>query len=60
MNETTMPNNPADKLCPVIMAGWAAAGAVLIEQCVTCRGIRCAWYDQTTERCAVLSLARNK
>ena len=24
-----------------------------------CEGI-CAWYDQTTERCAVLSLARNR
>src|SRR5699024_962521 len=25
-----------------------------------CDGPRCAWYDQTAERCAVLSLARNK
>ena len=25
-----------------------------------CDGHRCAWYDQTAERCAVLSLARNK
>ena len=25
-----------------------------------CDGPRCAWYDQTVERCAVLSLARNK
>lgn len=25
-----------------------------------CHGPRCAWYDQTAERCAVLSLARNK
>lgn len=25
-----------------------------------CDGPRCAWYDQTTERCAVLSIARNK
>lgn len=25
-----------------------------------CDGPRCAWYDQTAGRCAVLSLARNK
>ena len=25
-----------------------------------CDGPRCAWYDQTSERCAVLSIARNK
>lgn len=25
-----------------------------------CDGSRCAWYDQTAERCAVLSIARNK
>ena len=25
-----------------------------------CDGSRCAWYDQATERCAVLSIARNK
>ena len=25
-----------------------------------CDGHRCAWYDQTADRCAVLSLARNK
>ena len=25
-----------------------------------CDGSRCAWYDQTAERCAVLSLARSK
>ena len=60
MNETVMANNPADKLCPIIMAGWASAGAMLIENCVSCRGPRCAWYDQTAERCAVLSMARNK
>lgn len=25
-----------------------------------CDGPNCAWYDQTAERCAVLSIARNK
>ena len=25
-----------------------------------CDGPRCAWYDKTAERCAVLSLAWNK
>ena len=25
-----------------------------------CDGPRCAWYDQTAERCAVLSIAREK
>ena len=25
-----------------------------------CDGPDCAWYDQTAERCAVLSMARNK
>lgn len=25
-----------------------------------CTKYACAWYDQTAERCAVLSLARNK
>ena len=35
-------------------------GAEDARPLVCCSGPRCAWYDQTAERCAVLSIARNK
>ena len=48
------------KMCPIfatclVIAGHTQADAHLAE----C-GANCAWYDQTAERCAVLSIARNK
>ena len=61
------------KLCPMKERGAlkqaamctlmdAANGLTPLIACKppTCDGPRCAWYDQTAERCAVLSLARNK
>ena len=51
------------RLCPILQVAVSirlAAGSVPMEGAVFCDGSRCAWYDQTAERCAVLSLARNK
>lgn len=53
-----------EKFCPMLMKA-VIDGAPLkrLEFAVrasTCKGPRCAWYDQTAERCAVLSIARNK
>ena len=41
------------KLCPLKQG-------IGIDHWRECDGPRCAWYDKTAERCAVLSLARNK
>ena len=41
------------KLCPLKQG-------IGVDHWRECDGPRCAWYDQTAERCAVLSLARNK
>ena len=41
------------KLCPIKQG----MGADCLRKC---DGPRCAWYDQTAGRCAVLSLAREK
>ena len=51
------------RLCPILQVAVSirlAAGSVPMEEAVFCDGPRCAWYDQTAERCAVLSIARNK
>ena len=40
------------KLCPLKQVGS--------EAICSCDGPRCAWWDADKERCAVLSLARNK
>ena len=42
-----------EKLCPLKQG-------IGIDHWRECDGLACAWYDQTAERCAVLSLARNK
>ena len=41
------------KLCPLKQG-------IGIDHWRECDGPRCAWYDQATERCAALSIARNK
>ena len=53
------------RLCPLMVASaWVPLvdklGADDARLLVRCHGPRCAWYDQTAERCAVLSMARNK
>lgn len=71
--QTTIAENPSatidydslTKLCPLMMAcAWIPLvhdiGAEDARPLVCCSGPRCAWYDQTAERCAVLSIARNK
>lgn len=60
MNETT-----DYKFCPILVAAWLSVplrpeSAETMQEGVKCHGPRCAWYDQTAERCAVLSIARNK
>lgn len=47
------------KICPLgIEKKYTEIGEYEDEK--KCIGSRCAWYDQTAERCAVLSIARNK
>ena len=53
-----------ERFCPMLMKA-VIDGAPLqrLEFAVrasTCKGSRCAWWDADKERCAVLSLARNK
>lgn len=53
------------RLCPLMVASaWMPLvdklGADDARLLVRCHGPRCAWYDQTAERCAVLSIAHNK
>ena len=42
-----------EKLCPLKQG-------IGMDAFRGCDAHRCAWYDQTAERCAVLSIARNK
>ena len=61
--QTTMDENPSatidydglarGKLCPLKQG-------IGIDHWRECDGPRCAWWDADKERCAVLSLARNK
>ena len=53
------------RLCPLMLSGaWVGLvdrlGADDARPMIYCHGPRCAWYDQTAGRCAVLSIARNK
>ena len=53
------------RLCPLMLSGqWTQLvhdiGRSAAREVVKCHGKYCAWYDQTAERCAVLSIARNK
>lgn len=54
------------RLCPlmdlarVVAIGASNGRADVRLDAVKCKGGSCAWYDQTAERCAVLSIARNK
>lgn len=54
------------RLCPlmdlarVVAIGASNGRANVCLDIVKCKGGSCAWYDQTAERCAVLSIARNK
>ena len=54
------------RLCPlmdltrVVAIGASNGRADVRLDVVKCKGGSCAWYDQTAERCAVLSIARNK
>ena len=71
--QTTMAENPSGtidydsltKLCPLMMAcAWVHlvhdAGAEDARPLVCCSGSRCAWYDASKERCAVLTIARGR
>ena len=54
------------RLCPLmdlarVVALGASCGRASIELgVIRCKGGSCAWWDADKERCAVLSLARNK
>ena len=59
-------NFEGKRLCPLmdlarVVAMGASKGMVSATlEAIRCKGGSCAWYDQTAERCAVLSIARNK
>ena len=53
------------KFCPIIISGYISASikpnaGPELTGAIKCRGPRCAWWDADKERCAVLSIARNK
>ena len=66
--QTTMPGKSVSdyRLCPLmdlarVVAVGASGGLASVQlDAVRCKGDCCAWYDQTADRCAVLSLARKK
>ena len=53
------------KFCPIIISGYLAASikpnaGPELAGAIKGRGPRCSWWDAGKNRCAVLSLARNK
>lgn len=53
------------KVCPLLICGGATIQMPAVSEndllrMFGCMKSVCAWYDQTAERCAVLSLARKK
>lgn len=54
------------RLCPLmdlarVVAQGASYGRAAVElEAIQCKGGSCSWWDAEKERCAVLSLARNK
>ena len=61
-----MTNNYEGKLCPIRMAlmetgkNDVLASEKFVLKRIECVGRFCAWWYADKERCAVLSLARNK
>ena len=47
------------QICPLLAAGWAAAGTVARKENVTlhCLTVDCAWYNVLREACAVSIVA---
>lgn len=63
--ETTMSVPEDYKACPMMICGAATVRIPGVSEddvlrMFGCIKSACAWYDQTAERCAVLSIARNK
>lgn len=67
--QTTIAENPSAtidyKACPLLLLTWLSLPINPKKKDKMLRDIECArkfcaWYDQTAERCAVLSIARNK
>ena len=53
------------KFCPIIISGYISASikpnaGPELTGAIKCRGPRCSWWDAGKERCAALSIARNK
>ena len=54
------------RLCPLmdlarVVAQGASCGRASVELgAIQCKGGSCAWWDADKERCAMLSIARNK
>lgn len=53
------------RVCPLFLAAWMSVpmrpeGVETGKEAIQCKGPSCAWWDADKERCAVLSIARNK
>lgn len=48
------------KLCPIYVAALTVSGHTSEDKYLAECGPRCAWYDASKERCAVLSVARGR
>ena len=48
------------KLCPIYVAALTVSGHTSEDKYLAECGPRCAWYDASKERCAVLSIARGR
>ena len=65
--KTTMAEDfEGKRLCPlmdlarVVAVGASKGRASVTVKAIQCKGGSCSWWDADKERCAVLSLARNK
>ena len=47
-------------LARVVAVGASKGRASVTVEAIQCKGGSCAWWDADKERCAVLSIARNK
>lgn len=64
--EATTMNEVTDyKFCPLLVSAWLSMplrpeSMETMQEGVKCHGPRCAWYDASKERCAVLTIARGR
>lgn len=49
-----------EKICPICVTALIASGHTSVDKHLAECGPRCAWYDASKERCAVLTIARGR